>query len=49
MIDIIGILWHLLGRYGKSKYQDDIIYAAYRRYSGGVWSSLDNVELLKME
>ncbi len=41
------VLWHLLGRYGKSKYQDDIIYAAYRVHSGGVWSTLDNVELFR--
>jgi len=38
------LLWYLLGRYGKSKYQDDIIYAAYRVHSGGVWSNLDKAE-----
>ena len=38
------ILWHLLGYHGKSKYQEDIIYAAYRVHSGGVWSSLDEVK-----
>jgi glycosyltransferase involved in cell wall biosynthesis len=41
------VLWHLLGRYGKSKYQNDIIHAAYRVHSGGIWSSLDNVEQFK--
>ncbi len=41
------VLWHLLGRYGKGKYQENIIYAAYRVHPGGVWSNLDNVELLR--
>jgi glycosyltransferase involved in cell wall biosynthesis len=35
------VLWHLLGHYGKSKYQEEIVYAAYRIHSGGVWSKLD--------
>lgn len=35
------VLWHLLGYYGKSKYQGEIGYAVYRVHGGGVWSSLD--------
>ena len=35
------VLWHLLGHHGKSKYQEEIVYAAYRIHSGGVWSKLD--------
>jgi len=38
------VLWHLLGYHGKSKYQEDIMYAAYRVHSGGVWSTLDEVK-----
>lgn len=41
------VMWHLLGRYGKSKYQEDIIYAAYRVHSGGVYSGLDKVQKFK--
>ncbi len=41
------ILWHVLGRHGKSKYQEDIIYSAYREHSGGVWSGLDYAEQYK--
>ena len=41
------VLWHLLGRYGKSKYQGEIEYAAYRHHDGGVWSSLDKIEKFK--
>jgi len=41
------LLWHLLGRYGKSKYQENIISAAYRVHSGGIYSSLDKVEKFK--
>ncbi len=41
------VLWHLLGHYGKSKYQEEIEYAAYRTHSGGVWSSLDTFEQFK--
>ena len=35
-----------LGLYGKSKYHDDIIPAAYRVHSGGVWSSLNEEKKL---
>ena len=35
------VLWHLLGHHGKSKYQEEITYAAYRTHSGGVWSNLN--------
>ncbi len=38
------VLWHLLGHYGKSKYQEEITYAAYRTHSGGVWSNLNQFE-----
>lgn len=41
------VMWHLLGHYGKSKYQEDIIYAAYRVHSGGVYSVLDKVQKFK--
>jgi len=41
------VLWHLLGYHGKSKYQEEIEYAAYRYHDGGVWSSLDNIEKFK--
>lgn len=41
------ILWHFLGQYGKSKYQAEIIPAAYREHSGGVWSGLNIVERFK--
>jgi len=38
------VLWHLLGHYGKSKYQKEITNAAYRTHSGGVWSNLNEFE-----
>ncbi len=41
------VLWHVLGRHGKSKYQEEIIYSAYREHSGGVWSRLDHAEQCK--
>ncbi len=41
------VLWHLLGHYGKSKYQEEIEYAAYRTHTGGVWSNLDKFEQFK--
>ncbi|AIN62429.1 glycosyltransferase [Providencia stuartii] len=36
----------VLGLYGKAKYHDDIIPAAYRIHSGGVWSSIDEEKKL---
>jgi glycosyltransferase involved in cell wall biosynthesis len=40
-------MWHLLGYHGKSKYQENIDYAAYRVHSSGIWSSLDEIEKFK--
>jgi len=41
------VLWHLLGHYGKGKYQEEITYATYRTHSGGVWSNLNKFEQFK--
>ena len=42
-----GVIWHLLAYHGKCKYQENIKYAAYRRHSGGVWSSLNRLQQFK--
>ncbi|WP_373032846.1 glycosyltransferase [Sulfurovum sp.] len=40
-------IWHLLGFFGESKYQQDIECASYRIHSNGVWGSLQQVDKLK--
>jgi glycosyltransferase involved in cell wall biosynthesis len=37
-------LMHQLAFMGKSKYLEEIEYAAYREHSGGVWSSINEVQ-----
>ena len=44
VLNVDTVIWHLLGYYGKSKYQEEIEHAVYRMHDGGVWSSLDKIE-----
>ncbi len=46
-LSVDTLLWHLLGHHGKSKYQENIISSAYRVHSGGVYSSLEEIEKFK--
>lgn len=41
------ILYHLLGFHGAGKFLPDIQYSAYRVHSGGIWSSIDDLQRLK--
>ena len=46
-LSVDTLLWHLLGHHGKSKYQENIISSVYRVHSGGVYSSLEEIEKFK--
>lgn len=46
-LSVDKLLWYQLGHHGKSKYQEDIIPSAYRVHSGGVYSSLEEIEKFK--
>lgn len=41
------ILYHLLGFRGSGKFLSTIEYSAYRIHSGGVWSSIDDLQRMK--
>lgn len=44
VVNVDTFLTSLMGHYGKSKYHPEIKPAGYRVHSGGIWSSLDNLE-----
>ncbi len=41
------VLFHLLGFYGKGKFQTDIKNSVYRVHGKGIWSSLDRIQKMK--
>ncbi len=37
-------IWHMLGKYGKGKFQSEINNSCYRIHTGGIWSSIKKEE-----